>query len=108
MVLSIHFTIVQLGISNLSTNYKFKKGDRVWYICFDDMIRGSTIMRVMSPPTLTRDTLYELTYGYGVEEKWLVKQGEDQELDEAMQVVADRYADLTSVVKPSTGGILMP
>lgn len=62
----------------------------------------------MSPSTPTRDTLYELTYGYGVEEKWLVRQGDDPELDEAMQVIADRYDDLSSTVKPFMSGILMP
>jgi hypothetical protein len=92
----------------LSKSYKFKKGDKVWFICHDDMIRGATVLRVMSPPTLTRDTLYELSYGYGVEEKWLVKIGDDAELDDAMQVVADRYADLDSTVKSPMLGILMP
>ena len=99
---------MQLEISNLSKSYKFKNGDKVWFICHDDMIRGATVLRVMSPPTLTRDTLYELTYGYGVEEKWLVRHGVDPELDDAMQVVADRYADLDSTVKTPMLGILMP
>ena len=65
-------------------------------------------MRVMSPPTGTRDTLYELTYGYGVEERWLIRQGVDLELDDAMRVVADRYADADSLVKTSLLGIMMP
>ena len=92
----------------MSKNYKFNKGDKVWYICHDDMIRGATVMKVMSPPTGTRDTLYELTYGYGVEERWLVRQGVDLELDDAMRVVADRYADADSLVKTSLLGIMMP
>ena len=92
----------------MSKDYKFDKGDKVWFLCHDDMIRGATVMRVMSPATGTRDVLYELTYGYGVEERWLVKQGVDLELDEAMRVIADRYADANSVVKPSLLGIMMP
>ena len=92
----------------MSKDYRFTKGDKVWFLCHDDMIRGATVMRVMSPPTATRDTLYELTYGYGVEEKWLIRQGVDPELDEAMRIVADRYEDMDSVVKTSTWGIVMP
>ena len=92
----------------MSKDYKFKSGDKVWYLCQDDMIRGATIMRVMSPPTATRDTLYELTYGSGVEGKLLIKQGVDVELDTAMKVVKDRYEDVNSVVTTSTWGIVMP
>ena len=93
----------------LSMNeYKFKPGDRVWYVPFDDMIRGATIFRVMSPPTSTRDTLYELTYGTGVEERYLIKQGTDKQMDTAMRIIAETFENMQSIVKCDTTGLILP